>query len=118
MNQRFFGALAAAGIVLMAGIGTAAPASAAITTACAYTAQEPVLRQGNTGLAVKQMQCELNRSQTKVQVVVDGVFGPATRDAVYTFQNCVGLQVDGVVGAQTWAQLNDWSTHYSYPEGC
>jgi peptidoglycan hydrolase-like protein with peptidoglycan-binding domain/tetratricopeptide (TPR) repeat protein len=37
---------------------------------------------------------------------VDGLFGPRTRQAVIAFQTSHGLQVDGVAGPHTWADLN------------
>ena len=40
-------------------------------------------------------------------IAVTGVFDAATRDAVYTFQNQRGLQVDGIVGRNTWNALRD-----------
>ena len=35
----------------------------------------------------------------------DGVFGTKTRDAVIAFQTAKGLKADGVIGAETWAEL-------------
>jgi peptidoglycan hydrolase-like protein with peptidoglycan-binding domain len=38
-------------------------------------------------------------------VVVDGIFGPRTENAVGEFQGARGLVVDGIVGPQTWRAL-------------
>ena len=38
-------------------------------------------------------------------LVIDGIFGLATEEAVQKFQKYYGLTVDGIVGIQTWAQL-------------
>ncbi|WPB84552.1 peptidoglycan-binding domain-containing protein [Sediminicoccus rosea] len=35
----------------------------------------------------------------------DGVYGPATRDAVLGFQRREGLAADGIIGPETWARL-------------
>lgn len=58
----------------------------------------PVLRQGSTGQAVKDLQVIL-------RITADGQFGPLTRAAVIAFQKSRQLLPDGVVGPQTWAAL-------------
>lgn len=87
--------------------GVYGPATKAAHTAAigAYTQSQttvktaqPVLRQGNTGAAVRTL-------QTKLHVTVDGVFGPVTRAAVVRFQSAHRLVADGVVGPLTWAAL-------------
>ncbi len=37
---------------------------------------------------------------------VDGVFGPHTEAGVRALQQATGLTVDGIVGAQTWQQID------------
>lgn len=64
----------------------------------------PTLRQGSRGLAVTDLQ----RRLTAVGMspgAMDGVFGSRTGSAVRSFQRSRGLQVDGVVGPQTWSAL-------------
>lgn len=41
---------------------------------------------------------------------IDGKMGPLTREAIKEFQRVHGLKDDGVVGKQTWAQLNPYTT--------
>lgn len=96
---------------LFAGLGVVSPiADAAIIPGrCTYTASQPTLRQGSSGTAVRQLQCELNFSLRYTKVTVDGSFGPQTRQAVRIFQSCAGIGVDGVVGAVTWGRLNAWA---------
>lgn len=52
------------------------------------------VKQGSTGLAVRQV-------QQKVGVSIDGVFGTKTEAAVKAFQAKNKLLVDGIVGPQT-----------------
>ena len=64
----------------------------------------PALRQGSRGAAVSQLQSRLRAHGYNVSV--DGDFGPATANAVRSFQRAKGLGVDGVVGPATWSALN------------
>lgn len=52
----------------------------------------------NSGPAVRAVQARLS-------VDADGYFGPSTRDAVEGFQRDNGLEVDGLVGRDTWRAL-------------
>lgn len=40
-------------------------------------------------------------------VVIDGIFGPRTQEAVIAFQNAYDLTPDGIVGRNTWNTLQD-----------
>lgn len=66
-------------------------------------AMSQLLRNGSTGGAVKIAQGLLNAKG--YPLVADGIFGPLTDGAVRRFQSNNGLQVDGVVGPQTWGAL-------------
>lgn len=58
----------------------------------------PLLRQGDKGDAVKELQRALG-------IKDDGDFGPKTKKAVIAFQKKNDLYVDGIVGKNTWARL-------------
>jgi peptidoglycan hydrolase-like protein with peptidoglycan-binding domain len=67
----------------------------------------PVLRVDAAGESVKELQTMLNALGFKCGKV-DGKFGPRTLSAVRLFQtNNPPLIVDGVVGAATWAVLEE-----------
>ena len=66
-------------------------------------ARNQVLRQGSNGGAVKILQLTLNSKG--YGLVGDGIFGPATDRAVRQFQANNRLQIDGIVGSQTWNTL-------------
>ncbi len=69
----------------------------------------PILRQGDHETAVDALQFLLNAYTPAYTLVVDGVFGRATRRAVQDFQRQNNLRADGdgVVGAQTWRSLSN-----------
>lgn len=58
-----------------------------------------VLKLGSIGNEVKALQEKLN-------LKADGIFGPLTEEAVKDFQRSNGLEVDGIVGANTLSKLN------------
>mgnify|MGYP000783965609 FL=1 len=68
------------------------------------------LRQGSAGEAVVVVQTSLNRISQDYPAIpkiwpVDGIFGPATENAVKRFQSIFNLAADGVVGRATWYKL-------------
>jgi putative chitinase len=67
------------------------------------TEPNPVLRQGDRGDAVLDLQNEL--IEAGYRIWADGDFGQHTRDAVVDFQSRHGLTSDGVVGPRTWGFL-------------
>jgi hypothetical protein len=62
-----------------------------------------MLKTGMTGSSVKWLQYELNRQGYTLKI--DGIFGPATEDAVRKVQNANMLICDGIVGPKTIAAL-------------
>ena len=66
---------------------------------------EPVLRDGSTGLPVRRAQSRLTAAGFDTGGV-DGVFGPQTESGVRALQQATGVTVDGIVGPQTWQQID------------
>lgn len=64
-----------------------------------------VLRKGDQGDDVRQVQEKLIAAGFPVQGGADGKFGQHTEDAVRAFQAAKGLNVDGAVGPNTRAAL-------------
>lgn len=56
------------------------------------------IQRNSTGDEVKAIQVRLGVQQT-------GLFGPTTEECVCAFQRSQGLEVDGVVGKDTWGAL-------------
>jgi len=83
--------------------GGRAPTSSAIGHAAGGL---PTIRQGSMGMYVSYCQNLLNaRLHLPIPLWVDGIFGNLTDAAVRQFQMRRFLEVDGVVGPQTWAAL-------------
>lgn len=63
-----------------------------------------LIAEGAQGITVKRIQLQLNLVAA-AGLVVDGIFGPRTRQAVIDFQNAQGIGADGIVGPVTWEKL-------------
>lgn len=61
------------------------------------------LQYGSQGSDVVELQKMLNLVGNKL--IIDGLFGKGTGNAVKYFQNASGLYVDGIVGLNTWSAL-------------
>src|SRR3954466_8025739 len=87
-------ALAAAGLALVLAPLTHPSTASASTALCSTT-----LQQGDSGSCVTQLQQRLN--ELGATLVVDGQFGPATKNAVLAFQGRERIGFDGIVGPTT-----------------
>ncbi|MGD1712141.1 peptidoglycan-binding domain-containing protein [Dapis sp. BLCC M172] len=70
------------------------------------TTTRPTISLGSTGEDVKYLQTVLNTIVANNSLVVDGIFGVATQEAVIAFQKSSGLTADGIVGPQTWGLID------------
>ena len=71
-----------------------------VTPDPAAPTQEPALRTGSQGQAVKDLQSRLY-TLGYYEGEIDGQYGPGTRDAVYAFQKANDLLADGIAGQET-----------------
>jgi peptidoglycan hydrolase-like protein with peptidoglycan-binding domain len=92
------GALVALSAGPTAGLADASGPGAATTEPPTTTEHIVVLSEGDEGRQVELLQRALG-------IPVDGVFGPATEEAVQGFQSHHGLTIDGILGPQTSAAL-------------
>ncbi|MCT4357880.1 peptidoglycan-binding protein [Streptomyces sp. Je 1-79] len=65
----------------------------------------PTLSEGSVGGAVAMLQ-RILRDSGFDPGPINGTFGPTTATAVKGFQNLMQIEVDGIVGGQTWTTLN------------
>lgn len=82
---------------------SAISSGATVTGTSAFTG----LKAGALGNTVKGLQQALLDAGIDVRGGADGIFGPATANAVKEFQSSQGLQATGVVDAETAAALAD-----------
>lgn len=66
--------------------------------------QEQLPTNRNSREYIRWIQSSLNQI-LGISLVVDGIMGPQTRNAIRRFQQLAGLQVDGIVGPKTEAAL-------------
>lgn len=74
-----------------------------INTPPVKTIDQPLLKRGARGVAVRRLQEILNK--VDYQLNVDGDFGSGTESAVKDFQGKNGLGADGVVFTEIWRML-------------
>ena len=84
-------------LLALTAMGVMAPGAQADTVKASASA-EVVIKRGDRGTAVRQI-------QSKLGIPAEGVFGPQTERAVRRFQRSKGLLVDGIVGPQTRSAL-------------
>ena len=69
----------------------------------------PVLKIGSTGLPVRRLQSRMSAVGFNIGGV-DGRCGAVTEAAVKKLQQDYHLNIDGVVGPQTWHAVDAWRT--------
>src|SRR5918994_4325710 len=93
--------------------GPGAPLAAAQVSgdvSAAVAAESPAnraieIREGGLPLLVGSQGDLVAHVQTRLGVASDGIFGPQTDAAVRKYQLSAGLDVDGIVGPNTWSSL-------------
>jgi len=89
----------------MATRGDGADVSADTSAASASPRPRPLLRRGDRGRDVGDLQRAL-KTAGLYGGKIDGDFGPVTERALRAFQSSRGLDVDGLAGPATWAAID------------
>lgn len=79
--------------------------SSYITPSAPVSSSKPMLQYGSSGQYVSDLQTKLNKLGYNCGAV-DGEFGSNTLSAVKKFQSAKGLEVDGIVGNNTWSAID------------
>jgi peptidoglycan hydrolase-like protein with peptidoglycan-binding domain len=61
--------------------------------------------QNSNGDGVRAIQTLLHDKFDETDLLIDGIYGPATTDAIRRFQEQYGLTINGIVGPETWQAL-------------
>ena len=77
---------------------------------------QPTIGPGATGEVVRRLERALRRTPD-VAIAVDGLFSSQVETAVKEFQQGAGLVVDGIVGPLTWNALPDGGPMPTLEEG-
>jgi len=77
---------------------------------------QPTIGLGATGAVVRRLQRALRRTPD-LGLAVDGIFSSQLETAVKEFQQGAGLVVDGIVGPLTWDALPDGGPMPTLQEG-
>jgi len=77
---------------------------------------QPTIGPGATGEVVRRLERALRRTPDEA-IVVDGIFSSQVETAVKEFQQGAGLVVDGIVGPLTWNALPDGGPMPTLEEG-
>lgn len=89
---------------------TTVPTKTSTTITTNKPSRLQTLRQGYRGSDVKYLQELLMKAgETLPKYGADGSFGLETKRAVQSFQRKHGLEIDGIVGKQTWAKLQEFA---------
>ena len=86
--------------VLKRVLGEATPGASGSEAGAAPPFPGEMLTLGSSGEAVRTWQAQMSKRGYAIDV--DGEYGPASEQACRDFQEENGLEVDGVVGPQTW----------------
>jgi peptidoglycan hydrolase-like protein with peptidoglycan-binding domain len=77
---------------------------------------QPTIGPGATGEVVRRLERALRRTPDEA-IAVDGIFSAQVETAVKEFQQGAGLVVDGIVGPLTWNALPDGGPMPTLEEG-